>query len=51
MRSMLGNINLKYSMEICAVYCTKIEILFIYLHSSWIILQLLLLLLLFILLL
>ena len=48
---MLDNINLKYSMEICAVYCTKIVILFIYLHSSWIILQLLLLLLLFILLL
>ena len=51
MRSMLSNINLKYSMEICAVYCAKIVILFIYLHSSWIILLLLLLLLLFILLL
>ena len=33
---MLDNINLKYSMEICAVYCAKIVILFIYFHSSWI---------------
>ena len=33
---MLDNINLKCSMEICAVHCAKIVILFIYFHSSWI---------------
>ena len=42
MRSMLGNIHPTYCMEKCAVYCAKMVILFIYFHSSWILLLLLL---------